>query len=91
MQTGRQILRHARQMLAGILCVFQKPLTRQGGKYAGGVRIGGYTADPHKNYSCLLAFIFTPGPMVEAATQDLIYWPLAAAGLALMMAPMRAE
>ena len=42
-------------------------------------------------YSCLLAFIFTPGPMVEAATQDLIYWPLAAAGLALMMAPSRAE
>ena len=42
-------------------------------------------------YSCLLAFIFTPGPMVEAATQDLIYWPLAAAGLALMMAPMRAQ
>ena len=24
-------------------------------------------------YSCLLAFIFTPGPMVAAATQDLIY------------------
>ena len=41
-------------------------------------------------YSCLLAFILTPGPMVEAATQDLIYWPLAAAGLALMMAPSRA-
>ena len=32
----------------------------------------------------------TPGPMVEAATQDLIYWPLEAAGLALMIAPMRA-
>ena len=29
-------------------------------------------------------------PMVEATTQDLIYWPLAAAGLALTMAPMRA-
>ena len=29
----------------------------------------------------------TPGPMVEAATQDLIYWPLEAAGLALMIAP----
>ena len=28
------------------------------------------------NYSCLLAFILTPGPMVDAATQDLIYWPL---------------
>ena len=35
-------------------------------------------------------FIFTPGPMVEAATQLRIYWPLAAAGLALTMAPMRA-
>ncbi len=42
-------------------------------------------------YSCLLAFIFTPGPMVAAATQERIYWPLAAAGLALMIAPMRAE
>jgi len=41
-------------------------------------------------YSCLAAFIFTPGPMVLAATQERIYWPLAAAGLALMMAPMRA-
>ena len=35
-------------------------------------------------------FIFTPGPMVEAATQLRIYWPLAAAGLALTMAPIRA-
>ncbi len=35
-------------------------------------------------------FIFTPGPMVEAATQLRIYWPLAAAGLALTIAPMRA-
>ena len=41
-------------------------------------------------YSCLLAFIFTPGPMVEAATQDLIYWTLAAVGLALWIAPMSA-
>ena len=24
-------------------------------------------------YSCLAAFILTPGPMVEAHTQDLIY------------------
>ena len=31
-----------------------------------------------------------PGPMVEAVTQDLMYWPFAAAGFALMMAPMRA-
>ena len=35
-------------------------------------------------------FIFTPGPMVEATTQLLIYWPLAAAGLAFTMAPIRA-
>ena len=41
--------------------------------------IQGFTACQAKDnnfcnyYSCLLAFIFTPGPMVEAATQDLIY------------------
>ena len=35
-------------------------------------------------------FIFTPGPMVDAVTQDLMYWPFAAAGLALMIAPMSA-
>ena len=28
--------------------------------------------------------------MVDAATQDLIYWPFAAAGFALMIAPMSA-
>ena len=38
----------------------------------------------------LAVLIFTPGPMVEATTQLRIYWPLAAAGLALTMAPMRA-
>ena len=31
-----------------------------------------------------------PGPMVDAVTQDLIYWPFEAAGLALMIAPMSA-
>ena len=40
-------------------------------------------------YICLLALIFTPGPMVEAVTQLLMYWPLAAAGLARTIAPMR--
>ena len=29
--------------------------------------------------------IFTPGPMVEAATQERIYWPLAVAGSAFTM------
>ena len=29
--------------------------------------------------------------MVEATTQERIYWPLAAAGLALMIAPMSAS
>ena len=38
----------------------------------------------------LAALIFTPGPMVLAATQLRIYWPLAAAGFALMTALMRA-
>ena len=38
---------------------------------------------------CLAALIFTPGPMVLAVTQERIYWPLAAAGFALMTAPMR--
>ena len=43
------------------------------------------------NYqSCFWALILTPGPMVEAVTQERIYWPLAAAGLALMMAVSRA-
>ena len=32
---------------------------------------------------------FTPGPIVEAVTQLRIYWPLAAAGFALIIAPMR--
>ena len=40
--------------------------------------------------TCFWALIFTPGPMVEAVTQERMYWPFAAAGLALMMAPMRA-
>ena len=34
--------------------------------------------------------ILMPGPMVDAVTQDLMYWPFAAAGLALMIAPMSA-
>ena len=38
---------------------------------------------------CLAALILTPGPMVLAVTQERIYWPLAAAGLALMMAAIR--
>ena len=41
-------------------------------------------------YSCFWALIFTPGPMVEAVTQERMYWPFAAAGFALMMAVMRA-
>ena len=86
-----QLSRWARRSLAGILCVFQEASTQAGGKSAGELCGGVGIAVPSQNYSCLLAFIFTPGPMVEAATQDLIYWPLAAAGLALMMAPMRAE
>ena len=42
------------------------------------------------NYTSLAPLTLTPGPMVAATVQLLIYWPLAAAGLALMMAPMRA-
>ena len=42
------------------------------------------------DYSCFWALILTPGPMVEAVTQERMYWPFAAAGLALMMAPMSA-
>ena len=34
--------------------------------------------------------ILMPGPMVDAVTQDLMYWPFEAAGLALMIAPMSA-
>ena len=45
---------------------------------------------PQKGYISLAPLTFTPGPMVEATTQLLIYWPLAAAGLALMIAPIRA-
>ncbi len=37
----------------------------------------------------LWAFTLTPGPIVEAVTQLLMYWPFAAAGLALMMASIR--
>lgn len=37
----------------------------------------------------LLALILTPGPIVVATTQDLIYWPFIAAGLALTIASIR--
>ena len=43
------------------------------------------------DYSCFWALILTPGPIVEAVTQERIYWPLAVAGLALMIAVIRAE
>ena len=46
--------------------------------------------DAPGNQIIFAVFIFTPGPMVEAATQERIYWPLAVAGLALTIAPMRA-
>ena len=39
----------------------------------------------------LFGLIRTPGPIVEATTQDLIYWPLAAAGFALTIAPSKAS
>ena len=42
------------------------------------------------NQTSLAVLNLTPGPMVEAATQLLIYWPLAVAGLALTIAPIRA-
>ena len=41
-------------------------------------------------YSCFWALIFTPGPIVDAVTQVRMYWPFAAAGFALMMAPISA-
>ena len=62
------------------------PPSPRGGKAWEGAEALPYIPDQ----SCFAAFIFTPGPMVLAATQERIYWPLAAAGLALMMAPMRA-
>ena len=43
-----------------------------------------------ESYTNLAVFILTPGPMVEAATQLRIYWPLAVAGFAFTMAPIRA-
>ena len=51
---------------------------------------GGACSPLKRNYTNLAVLILTPGPMVEAATQLRIYWPLVAAGLALTMAPMRA-
>ena len=39
----------------------------------------------------LAGLILTEGPMVVVTAQDLIYWPLAAAGFALMIAPIRAS
>ena len=39
-----------------------------------------------RDYRYLAVETFTPGPMVEATVQDLIYWPLAAAGLAFTTA-----
>ena len=44
--------------------------------------------DEKQTYSVTLAGLTRmPGPMVEATTQLLIYWPLAAAGFALTTAP----
>ena len=59
-----------------------KPLPRDCGR--------GFLSPFCASYSCFWALILTPGPMVEAVTQERIYWPLAAAGLALLMALMRA-
>ena len=42
-----------------------------------------------RNYTSRAVLTLMPGPMVEAVTQLFTYWPLAAAGLALMIAPMR--
>ena len=47
--------------------------------------------EKHINYSCFWALIFTPGPMVEAVTQERMYWPFAEAGFALMMEIGRAH
>ena len=46
---------------------------------------GGFLSDDQ-----IFVTILMPGPMVVAVTQDLMYWPFAAAGLALMIAPMSA-
>ena len=46
---------------------------------------GGFLSDDQ-----IFVTILMPGPMVDAVTQDLIYWPFEAAGLALMIAPMSA-
>ena len=46
---------------------------------------GGFLSDNQ-----IFVTILMPGPMVDAVTQDLMYWPFAAAGLALMIAPMSA-
>ena len=46
---------------------------------------GGFVSDDQ-----IFVTILMPGPMVDAVTQDLMYWPFAAAGLALMIAPMSA-
>ena len=50
----------------------------------------GLLLSPVLHQMSFAVLILTPGPMVEAATQLRTYWPLAAAGLALMMAPIRA-
>ena len=47
---------------------------------------GGFVSDDQ-----IFVTILMPGPMVDAVTQDLIYWPFEAAGLALMIAPMSAS
>ena len=47
---------------------------------------GGFVSDDQ-----IFVTILMPGPMVDAVTQDLMYWPFAAAGLALMIAPMSAS
>ncbi len=46
---------------------------------------GGFLSDNQ-----IFVTILMPGPMVDAVTQDLMYWPFEAAGLALMIAPMSA-
>ena len=59
---------------------------KQGRKKLPFKRTGAFCIRIGEDYSCFWALIFTPGPMVEAVTQERMYWPFAAAGLALMMA-----
>jgi len=88
---SRKSLRHYREQRLAAWRKLWSAILPSKYEYFDGKKMRVCCADTHFGCDYILVWIFTPGPMVEAVTQDRIYWPLAAAGLALMIAPMSAS